>query len=177
MVGYQRSSIPDSGHAQIGKKYYTQKTGIPQGSTISTMLCNLFYGNLEAKYFEFLSDPPSTPPRSLLARMTDDFLLITLDREKAQQFLKTMHDGITEYGATVNPDKTLVNFETSVNGRKVRRSIEKELEFPYCGLWVHTRTLEVRRQRDRKEVNGEHDVILLGNSIVTGLGSRLLMSQ
>lgn len=114
------------------------------------MLCNLFYGDLENKHLDFLINDP----RSLLARMTDDFLLITLDREKAQEFLQIMHDGIPEYGATVNPDKTLVNFETSVNRKKISRLVES-LEFPYCGMWIHTRTLEVRRQRDRKAKNGE----------------------
>ncbi|KAK1782090.1 Telomerase ribonucleoprotein complex RNA binding domain-containing protein [Copromyces sp. CBS 386.78] len=32
---------------RIGKKYYRQKTGIPQGSVLSSTLCNYFYADLE----------------------------------------------------------------------------------------------------------------------------------
>ena len=72
----------------MGKKFYRQKVGIPQGSVVSTVLCNMFYAHLEKKKLPFLQDVDG-----LLLRLIDDFLFITMNRDHAQQFLQTMHDG------------------------------------------------------------------------------------
>ncbi|KAF4122395.1 telomerase reverse transcriptase [Geosmithia morbida] len=93
---------------KIGKKYYRQKVGIPQGSILSSFLCNYFYADLEVRYLGFLNDGSSD---SLLLRLVDDFLLITLDKSKAVRFVETMHRGIPEYGVDVNANKTMVNFD------------------------------------------------------------------
>lgn len=128
---------------KIGKKFYRQKRGIPQGSVISSLLCNYFYADLEAKHLSFLN-----PDGSLLLRLIDDFLLITIDPEHARQFIQTMHDGLPDYGVSVNPEKTLVNFETSINGQKVKRLVKGQ-EFPYCGTFINTKTLHISKDRER----------------------------
>lgn len=33
-----------------GNKYYIQKKGIPQGSILSNLLCNIYYGTIEKQY-------------------------------------------------------------------------------------------------------------------------------
>lgn len=134
---------------KIGKKFYRQKEGIPQGSVLSSLLCNYFYADLEATYLDFLD-----PRESLLLRLIDDFLLITTNRADAKMFLEVMHEGLPEYGVSVNPDKTLVNFEVAVNGRKVPRLLG-DGGFPYCGSFVDTKTLDVRRDRERRKDMGE----------------------
>lgn len=73
----------------MGKQFYRQKVGIPQGSVVSTVLCNLFYGDLERRKLPFLTDPDG-----LLLRLIDDFLFITMNRDHAEQFLRLMHDGM-----------------------------------------------------------------------------------
>ncbi|RFU75293.1 telomerase reverse transcriptase [Trichoderma arundinaceum] len=115
---------------KIGKKYYRQKKGIPQGSVLSTFLCNYFYADLEAQHLGFLGGPDS-----LLLRLVDDFLLITLDKEKAIQFVETMHQGLPEYGVEVGRDKTLVNFDMDVDGEGVRKLPVGD-KFPYCGTMI-----------------------------------------
>jgi telomerase reverse transcriptase len=72
----------------MGKQFYRQKVGIPQGSVVSTVLCNIFYANLEKKKLPFLTDVDG-----LLLRLIDDFLFISMNRDHAQQFLQYMHDG------------------------------------------------------------------------------------
>ncbi|UKZ53737.1 hypothetical protein TrVGV298_007535 [Trichoderma virens] len=126
---------------KIGKKYYRQKKGIPQGSILSTFLCNYFYADLEAQHLGFLDGPDC-----LLLRLTDDFLLITLDKGKAIRFVETMHQGVPEYGVEVGHDKTLVNFDMQVGGESVRK-LDSGSKFPYCKTFIDCKTLEITKDR------------------------------
>jgi telomerase reverse transcriptase len=42
---------------KIGKSYYKQVVGIPQGSILSSILCSFFYGDLEEKRMPWHKDP------------------------------------------------------------------------------------------------------------------------
>jgi len=42
---------------QIGDQYFRQKTGIPQGSKISSLLCSFFYSLLEAEHLSWTRRP------------------------------------------------------------------------------------------------------------------------
>ncbi|ENH60834.1 hypothetical protein FOC1_g10015638 [Fusarium oxysporum f. sp. cubense race 1] len=128
---------------KIGKKYYRQKTGIPQGSVLSSFLCNYFYADLEVKHLDFLRSPDC-----LLLRLIDDFLLITLDQEKAIKFVNAMHVGFPEYGVAVNPTKTMVNFDMLYDGEPLQKS-NHEKGFPYCGTTINCKTLDITKDRDR----------------------------
>jgi len=119
--------------------------GIPQGSVISSILCNFFYADLEREKLSFIAADDDC----LLLRLVDDSLLITLDHTKAIRFLDIMISGNAEYGAEVNADKSLVNFEIAVNGKKIPRLVGTK-EFPYCGTVIDTQTLDVRRDRERR---------------------------
>ncbi|KAL1879940.1 hypothetical protein VTK73DRAFT_6636 [Phialemonium thermophilum] len=128
---------------KIGKKYYRQKTGIPQGSVLSSTLCNYFYADLELKKLPFLQAEDC-----LLLRLIDDFLLITRDKAKARLFVETMHQGVPEYGVTVNPSKTLINFSmTTSDGAPVPRVAHGQL-FPYCGTLIDCRTLDISKNHN-----------------------------
>lgn len=59
-----------------------------------------------------------------------------------------MHDGLPGYGVRVKEDKTLVNFEVEVNGRRVKRVVG-ERGFPFVGVRVDVRSLGVGRDRER----------------------------
>ncbi|KAG6081498.1 hypothetical protein E4U16_007334 [Claviceps sp. LM84 group G4] len=123
----------------FGKKYYRQKRGIPQGSVLSSFLCNYFYADLERTHLGFLSGSDC-----LLMRLTDDFLLITLDKSKAIKFVETMHGGLPDYGVRVSPHKTVVNFEMLLNGGEAVRRAESGA-FPYCGTCIDDETLEITK--------------------------------
>ncbi|OKL61688.1 hypothetical protein UA08_02399 [Talaromyces atroroseus] len=127
---------------KIGKKYYRQKNGIPQGSVLSSLLCNFFYGKLEQEVLGFLKNDDT-----LLLRLIDDFLLITAQPELAKRFLQVMMDGQPAYGITVNAGKSLVNFEATINGTKLPR-LEGSTSFPYCGNLIDTHSLAIRKDRD-----------------------------
>ncbi|KAL8690402.1 MAG: hypothetical protein Q9218_004144 [Villophora microphyllina] len=133
---------------KIGKKFYRQKKGIPQGSVLSSLLCNCFYAELEAQRLCFVDKPGG-----LLLRLIDDFLFITTEKQDAVQFLQIMHSGIEEFGVQVNPAKSLTNFRIQINGTALP-SISGSASFPYCGTLVDTRTLEIAKDRDRRKATG-----------------------
>jgi telomerase reverse transcriptase len=72
----------------MGKKFYRQKVGIPQGSVVSTLLCNILYADLEKEELPFVDSD-----EGLLLRLIDDFLFISMNRNHAKQFLQYMHGG------------------------------------------------------------------------------------
>lgn len=128
---------------KIGKKYYRQKNGIPQGSVLSSTLCSYFYADLEQTQLSFLQADDC-----LLLRLIDDFLLITTDRTKATRFVTVMHRGLPAYGVVVNPDKTLVNFDMSAAGKATAKLAPGQL-FPYCGTLIDCTTLAMTKNREQ----------------------------
>ncbi|CAE7177976.1 hypothetical protein PTNB85_02944 [Pyrenophora teres f. teres] len=129
---------------KIGKRFYRQKTGIPQGSVLSSILCNYFYAELERDVLGFaLGDD------CLLLRLLDDFLLISISEEHAKRFVRVMHKGHAEYGVVIKPEKSLANFDVSTDeGVQVPKSGPDE-RFPYCGISIDTATLEVGKKTER----------------------------
>lgn len=128
---------------KVGSKLYRQKIGIPQGSVISSFLCNYFYADLERKHLPFLAEEGC-----LLVRLIDDFLLITTDEFKAKQFVRKMHRGFPEYGVQVSKKKTLVNFDMTLQGERVSK-VEDGQGFPYCGTMIDCKTLDISKDRER----------------------------
>lgn len=133
---------------KIGKKFFRQKHGIPQGSVLSSLLCNCFYAKLEREYLSFAEDGDS-----LLLRLIDDFLFITTKKTAAVRFLQTMHDGMEEYGVFVNPIKSHANFVVNINGTTISRTT-MDPNFPYCGTKINTKTLEISKDRERRKATG-----------------------
>lgn len=154
LVALMRSHIQQN-LVKIGKKYYRQHNGIPQGSVISSVLCNYFYADLESKRLPFLRTGDS-----LLLRLIDDFLLITTDKAKAVRFVETMHRNVPEYGVTVNPGKSMVNFDLVVNGITIPRTGPGET-FPYCGTFIDCETLDISRNHNTARDTGMHALLKL----------------
>lgn len=139
---------------KIGKDFYRQRVGIPQGSSLSTLLCSFFYADLESQS-PFLrnlrgGDAGRGGRKSLLMRYTDDFLLITTSKRQAKQFYAVMRKGHTEYGCFISPEKTLANFDLLDSTSNSNNSTADPLipriygeEFPWCGLTINTRSLGV----------------------------------
>ncbi|KAL1595841.1 Telomerase reverse transcriptase [Paraconiothyrium brasiliense] len=129
---------------KIGKRFYRQKSGIPQGSILSTILCNFFYAELERDVLSF-----ALGGDCLLLRLLDDFCLITTNREHAERFVQVMHCGHADYGVAVKAAKSLANFDVAaMDGFRIPRCVSGT-RFPYCGVQIDMRTLEVSRSKDR----------------------------
>lgn len=132
---------------KIGKKFYQQAAGIPQGSVLSNLLCNIVYARLEKEHLDFLRRD-----ESMLLRLVDDFLLITTNEGHAKKFLQIMHAGIEDFGVEVNPTKSIVNFEAFINNTQIPIAEE---DFPYCGNLINTKTLEITKDRKRRKDTGK----------------------
>ncbi|XP_024906273.1 telomerase reverse transcriptase [Pteropus alecto] len=123
---------------RIGGKSYVQCQGIPQGSVLSTLLCSLCYGDMESRVL------PGIQRDGVLLRLVDDFLLVTPHLTHAKAFLRTLVRGVPEYGCLANLPKTVVNFPVG-DGPGVAAPLQLPAHclFPWCGLLLDTRTLEV----------------------------------
>ncbi|XP_057608943.1 telomerase reverse transcriptase-like isoform X2 [Chionomys nivalis] len=66
---------------KIGSRCYVQCQGIPQGSSLSTLLFSLCFGDMENKLFAEVQQD------GLLLRFVDDFLLVTPHLVQAKAFL------------------------------------------------------------------------------------------
>ncbi|KAJ2381160.1 Telomerase reverse transcriptase, partial [Coemansia sp. RSA 2603] len=157
-----------------------QHTGIPQGSTLSTMLCNLFYGQLEHDHLSAIVDPACT----LVMRLVDDFLIVSTSRDQVAAALERLTQGFPEYGCQLNSDKTLANFDVDVCGRQVTRTFGDQ--FPWCGKLISSKTLDVMidfgnlAQLGRIErtmcinTRGQHQRRLLRHRMLTNVRPRMI---
>lgn len=141
---------------QVGNAYYLQEVGISQGSVLSSMLCSLFYGDMEihglADLFSFTQQDGPEVENSMLVRLIDDNLFVTTSPTVALEFLSRLNSRfVTEYGTQLNPGKTLVNFPCFVPGRtrpmpEVQRHPSYPSEnpcLPWCGVLIDTCTFEI----------------------------------
>ena len=133
-------------HVRIGHRFYRQSKGIPQGSIFSTLLCTLYYGHFESEYLSILD----LGSDSVLMRLIDDFLFISPRKSAAEAFLYMLHESEShpEYGFLANEDKIMVNFEPSRN-HDFKVSIQEEGLFPWCGLLLDGKTLDVNPDMTR----------------------------
>jgi len=150
----------------FGPRFLVQKRGIPQGSVLSTILCNFYYGNVETELLDGVfteenqrdvneesktesEDRHSYPSHAhLLVRIVDDFLLVTTDRDTSMRFLSKMGVGIPHLGVQTNKTKTQTNYNRQSDERQDEAQYVKcdnqMAFFPWCGMLFDIKTCEVR---------------------------------
>lgn len=80
-----------------------------------------------------------------------------------------MHKGFPEYGAFVNPDKSLVNFDVRrADGTVVKRVFQSDGGFPYCGTLICEKTLDVKRDKRKPDANVIQDTLTVEYSRKAG---------
>ncbi|GAX27116.1 telomerase reverse transcriptase [Fistulifera solaris] len=121
---------------RFGPQYLRQTIGIPQGSVLSNMLCNLYYGSIEKELLH--SEGVMTKSRALLARMVDDFIFVTHDSTERMKFLKKMKEGHPTLGVQINKEKTHV-----LPSCKDYKSTTEGTKFPWCGMLFDVNSGEV----------------------------------
>ncbi|XP_016376203.1 telomerase reverse transcriptase [Sinocyclocheilus rhinocerous] len=125
-------------------KMFRQVCGIPQGSSVSALLCNLCYGHMENSLLKGIAKG------GCLMRLVDDFLLITPHLSKATEFLTMLLAGVPDYGCQINPQKVAVNFPVCVEWLDSGVSVLPSCcLFPWCGLLLDTHSLDVYKDYSR----------------------------
>ncbi|KAE9288033.1 hypothetical protein PF001_g20705 [Phytophthora fragariae] len=138
---------------QIDGHNYVQRCGIPQGSVLSTTLCNLYYAHFERrvlrKRLPEVCDPTIVPvdccQHEELFRYTDDFMYITTDLKRARRFFDVMHEGNEEYGCFVNLAKSQANFKAVDGEQQASGSGAQESErcISWCGMLIDPDNLQL----------------------------------
>lgn len=113
----------------------------------------MFYGDLEKTHLNTFIGK-----EELLVRWVDDFLFMTPDKDKFTAFISRMHQGFPDYGCEVNSAKTVVNCGVTLNGKILERVVRSQTgncEFPWCGMLINDRTLEVRADHRQAKEEGK----------------------
>ena len=84
----------------LDNKLYRLKTGIPQGSSLSCILCSLFYAHMDTHFLNINQNDVFT------ARYIDDMLIAGEDEEQVLQIVDRLSTGFPEYGFSINREKT-----------------------------------------------------------------------
>ena len=152
-------------NGNFGPRYLHQKNGIPQGSILSSLFCNTYFGRLEKVLFDNVFDETTSKvirgnshngcdsmlvknPNALhlLLRIVDDFLLISTDKNVSTHFLEKLNEGIPNLGVKVNKDKTQMSYSVPGN---VTCDVQDKGFFPWCGLLINTASCEVTLDNQR----------------------------
>jgi hypothetical protein len=136
---------------RYGNRYMLQSIGIPQGSVLSSLLCNIYYGDIErrllgTRFNQHISTTPDAlthgDQKDLLTRMVDDFLLISTKLDDLEHFFVTMYRGDRDLGVNINKDKTSSSVALQIEDATIGNP--PEAHFPWCGMLFDTTSGEVR---------------------------------
>lgn len=141
---------------RYGDRFLLQNTGIPQGSILSTLLCNYYYGDVENALLGNIIEKKTAKIHcisrnddghaTLLVRIVDDFMLITTNKNLSNEFLTVMNTGCDDLGVCINKEKTLVNYSVQLansDGTKESLSRPQRSAFPWCGMLFNTENGEI----------------------------------
>lgn len=128
---------------RIGNALHRQTTGIPQGSILSTLLCNLALADAERTYLCVDED------EDCLLRFTDDFLFVSPSYQRAYDMCKALHIGFPLHGCRIAPEKSLVNFDACLPQGHVVRRLAPYTPFPWCGICIDPTTLAIQPDTQR----------------------------
>lgn len=127
---------------RLGSSLYRQRKGIPQGSILSSLLCNLLLADAERTYLPLDS-------ADCLLRLTDDYLFVSPSLERARDMCLAFYRGFPVHGCHIAPHKCLINFDMLLPNGYVVPRIPAEAPFPWCGVQIHPRTLGIASDTQR----------------------------
>lgn len=160
-----------SSHCVVaGQQLFKQQRGIPQGSTLSTLLCNLYYGYIERKLLypsiervispaESVSAVPAIQssvqssasstdivPYAVVMRMTDDYLLLTHSRDCAHRFESMLTAELQRWGIAVNSSKVQSNTQPCICGTLAAPDAHSCgcARVLWCGLSIAVQDMQLR---------------------------------
>ncbi len=144
-------STPPKSTSTKNQNIFQQIRGIPQGSVLSVMLCNLYYGHAERKLFGSNDEVNKLGigTESLVMRKMDDYIMISTCKESVEHWLQKIYTGLKLYDSKINPLKTRVNFDCAVDIEGSRVALPNcnptgtpHQHITWCGYLLDMTTLE-----------------------------------
>lgn len=182
-----------------GERCLLQTEGIPQGSILSSMLCNIYFGDIEGILLDgVLGETMSEVIRGgtsadcdtlfvrvnheihLLVRIVDDFLLVSTSESASIRFLEKLNKGIPSLGVKINSDKSRANYPISVENTSTGKMEAVQVcrnFFPWCGLLIDTRTCEVTLDYNRFRGSRATDALAIHRTGNEGLNLKKKMKD
>lgn len=121
--------------------YLVKNQGILQGDTLSTALCNIYFGHLTQTYLKKFQEATYNQTLGLFARGVDDFIFICKQKELTEEYLHVMENGFaSDYSCIIQASKTATNF--APKNQDVQTQHQKSLKF--CGAIIDPMTLKCR---------------------------------
>lgn len=120
--------------AKVGSndRVFRQMQGIPQGSVLSTILCNLYYGDIETKHINpQVENMEDGVMPYMLVRLVDDFLYITHSSSACEKFPECVKKALEDNGGKINL-------------RKMKRSDSTNIWVEWCGYKINSKHLWIR---------------------------------
>lgn len=163
---------------KVGKDFCKQRVGIPQGSSLSTLLCCYYLARMEK--WRNLCDKDDK--ESLLMRYTDDFLFISTNQTKAKRFYESIKAEDTTFNVKISMDKSLHNLEIGV-ADEMYRLASGETMFPWCSYLFRMDTLSVQYDMNRYTnvilsdtltINYQQPIQTLGKVVESSIRNRSL---
>jgi len=105
--------ICKNNYLTFNKKAYKQTKGIPQGLCVSYILSSFYYANLEESVLGFLRKEclqQGQVELNLLMRLTDDYLLMTTEKNNALLFIEKLSALSVNHSFKFNMKKLKTNF-------------------------------------------------------------------
>lgn len=152
--------------------FYKPLAGIPQGCSLSPILCDMYY---TAACLEVLEP---VIKRGLFCRYVDDFLLATDSLDEVKAFFKALRS-LRERGFIVNPEKIESNLNRQVltelyEDRDISEAKDDLIESSYvewCGMRIFDSGMRIKGARP--DIHFRHTVILPGSRPGIGIFQRI----
>jgi len=170
-----------------------------QGSILSSMFCNIYFGNVEGLILDDIFEKESSHiirgsssdncdalfvqsqhDLHLLVRIVDDFLLISTNKETSVQFLKKLNKGIPSLGVKINSEKSRANYPISMENTGTGKMEPVEVchnFFQWCGLLIDTRTCEISLDYTRFSRSKAIDTVVIHRAANEGLNLKKKMKD
>ena len=154
-------------------KFYRCHRGISQGSSLSTILCNIYLAHVETQLFHYSDDfrvADLYGRRAFLYRYVDDYLLISTGKTLAQKVILKLLTDARAFGMQLKANKTMITDNLShlksISSASQVCLISSGQSIPWCGFLIDPETLTVTidgsRFLIRRSSVGLPAIILMG---------------